>query len=87
MIDEYGLGQYSKNPYPLRNRIIPNEATVRAQEPLDGIMVSGVPAVAKLGIMPSLNGYGFLLLSHDPCGNEGHWMLGNCTFPNTPPLH
>ncbi len=38
-----------------------------------GWVVPGAPAVAVLGIMTFLNGYGFLLLSHDPYEGE---MLG-----------
>ena len=63
----YKLGYCIKNPYPLRNCIIPNKATVQTQEQLACILVvPGAPTVTLLGIMQLLNGYGFLLLSHDP---------------------
>ena len=65
-----GIGHvgYSKNPYMWRNRIIPNEATVGDRSwnhEATGWVVPGPFLVAKLGIMWFLNGYGFLLLSHD----------------------
>ena len=55
------VSEYSKNPYPLRNRIIPKKATDRARNHGDtGRVAPGALAVAKF-----LIGYGFLLLSHD----------------------
>ena len=62
---------YSKNPCPCRNHIglIPNEAIVGDQamnHDVTGRVVPGAPAFAELEFMQFLNGYGFLLLSHDP---------------------
>ena len=74
---------YHKNPYPLRNCIIPNEVTVRAWNlEAAGLAVSGVPAIAELGIMRFLNGYGLLFLSYD-AWEWGTRVLGNYAFLNT----
>ncbi len=61
------MRDYSKNPYPLKNHIIPNEATVGAQEPQCCRLIGpGVLMPAGLGIMQFLDAYRFLLLFHDP---------------------
>ena len=58
---------YNKNTYPMRNHMIPKKATIRVQE-LQGRchMVPWAPAVAELGLLQFLSGYGFLLSFHDP---------------------
>ncbi len=59
---------HSKNPFLLRNCIIPNEATVRAQEAwgckLSGSWSSSGCQVGNYAISRQV--YGFLLLSHGP---------------------
>ena len=45
---EKNVNDYSKNPYPLRNCIFPNEATIGAQE-------ARRPVVAELGVMGFVN--------------------------------
>ena len=58
----YGLWDKSKNPYLLRNRIIPNSATVGPQRPLSlWPCDSRARTVALSGIMSFLKRYGFLL--------------------------
>ncbi len=55
---------YSKNPYPLRNHIIPNEASVGSRNcKAAGQVVHGALAVAELGNMRFINGYELFFLS------------------------
>ena len=66
MHDMYGMEHYSKNPYPLRYCIIPNEATVGTQQPR-GCRPSGSWAtICYIGNYVISHGYGCLLLSQDP---------------------
>ena len=74
------MWNYSKSPYPSRNRIIPNEATVRHQEPQAHTSLVPDPwMVSEFKVMPFRN-----LMTH---GNEGHWVLGLCAIPTIPFLY
>ena len=66
---------YSKHPYPLRNRKIANEPTGGAQEPW------GHRPSWELCNFSLVMGSCFYPMTHR---NEGHRVLGNCRFPNTP---
>ena len=82
---------YNKNPYPLRNHVISNEATVGAQEP-QGLAADVAPwflgsqqlSSWELRDFSMGTGSCFYSMIHR---NEAHWVLENHAFPNTPFLH
>ena len=60
--------EYTKNAYPLKNYIIPNEATVTTPG-TTRLQAKWIPRPQQLPTWELcffLNGYGFLFLSHDP---------------------
>ena len=73
--------EYSKNPYPLGDRILPNETTTGVQKPW-GQRSSGYwgPDGCRVRNYEILVGMGswFYPMTHV---NEGHQVLGNCTIP------
>ena len=75
---------YNKNSYPLRNRILPNKVTIGAQEPRDHRPSGSWGPNWELCDFSMGMGSCFYPMYHR---SEGHWLLGNHTFPNTPFLH
>ena len=67
---------YRKNPYLLRKCILPNKATIGMQRSWGWTLSSPwTLAVAELGFMWFLNGYGFLLLFHTISNTHFlHWL-------------
>ena len=70
------LQYFSKNPFLLRNRIIPNEATAGAPGTIRPAASWFLGPDSCFSLCSC-----FYPMAHR---NEGHWVLGNHVFPYTP---